>query len=612
MRFFLFFLLFFTLFQLPAQIRWKRDNSCQIISDQIFFLEDKKDSLPAAEICSGKYDHLFRKSGSKVLQFGFNESVYWLQFSIEQNASDSLLLELEHAFIPYAELFYQSNNGKWSSIRSGYKVNLKNKILKDHFQLFPLPTGNKKFYIKLIPYLHPIIIKVWRKDAYLLSANKQKIIYGIYIGILLFAIIINFFLFFALKKIYYLLYSVLVFLYIAASAGVMEGYMIFFFPGADMMYWYKIIPVLNMPALLLYCLFFLEIKKASLKLYRITLATCFFLILYIICLHFVPLSPFLMINQLLSIVVFILTICLGLVIGKRGNKLGYYFSLTYFIWFILLCFEEIYIQYGSPQHLFDLSYVSIAIFIEAFLLAFLLAKRFQWEKNEDEKTKSDMRQNIIEIKQRFELEIMQAQLEIQEETLQNISQEFHDNIGQTLSLIKINLNLLDNNLHSTHKERLLDSKELLSKAIQELRDLTKIINPDYIKDIGLTTAIEQQVKFIEKTGKYLVDFVVIGKIEAYALQKELLIFRIIQELMNNTLKHANASRINIRIQFTQEKLTIVFEDNGVGFEVDKVNQDKLKGLGLRTIINRVEILDGTIDIKSSAFTGTSILLIVPN
>lgn len=598
--------------EVHAEIIWDANNDgCQNISGHVYFLEDTEDRINIVDLSSGKYDSCFRLSNKPMLNFGFNESAYWLRFEFVNKTPDSLFLELAHAFIPYAELFYQSENGKWKSIKSGYKVNLKDKIIKDHHQIFPLPSDKKKIYIKLIPYLHPIKVNIWQKDAYLLNANKQRIIYGLYAGILFFAITINIFLFFALKKSYYLQYALLVFLYTAASAGVMEGYMIYFFSDADMMYWYKIIPVLNMPALLFYCITFLEIKKVSSTMYTVTFLISVFLILYIIYLHFSPLLPFLFLNQIFALAVFILTIVLGVVVGKKGNKLGYYFSITYSIWFILLCFEEIHIQFGVPEHVLELSYVSVAIFVEAFLLAFLLAKRFQWERNDDEKIKFEMQQSIVEIKQRFQNEIMQAQLEMQEETFKNISQEIHDNIGQTLSLIKINLSMVDNKIPESEREKISDSKELLSKAIHELRDLTKNMNTDFIKQLGLTKAIEQQVEFIRKTGKYIIDYSVTGSIEAYELQKELLIFRIIQELINNTIKHAHADHIDIGIQYENKKMTLIYSDNGKGFDMDEVSKEKLKGIGLSNIINRTELIGGVVVIKSNPKEGTKITLIVP-
>jgi signal transduction histidine kinase len=594
-----------------SQSVWNGSSDFINISNTISFLEDPTGQLTDQQIISGSLDKEFSASKKHMLNFGFNQSVYWLKFELINHTQEDLLLDLQHAFIPEAKLYYLSPDGRWNFIESGYKIHLQDKIIKDHHQIFPISKTGKTFYIKTKPYLHPIIVQLWNKEAYQINANKQRIIYGLYVGVLLFAIIINVFLFFALLKNYYLFYAILVFLYIGASAGVMEGYMIYFFPSADLMYWYLIIPVLNMPVLLLYCMSFLETQKASTVLHKVVYGTCIFLALYIISLHFLPLMFVMVTNQILAVVVFIITITTGIIVGKRGNKLGYYFTITYSIWFLLLCIEYVYIQFGIPDHILGLSYVSIAIFTEAFLLAFLLVKRFQWDKMADELSKNEIKKDILHIKQSIQNEIMRAQLEMQEQTLMNISQEIHDNIGQTLSLIKLNLNLTIDKTNGTIHERLLDSKELLSKAIQDLRDLTKTMNTNYISEISLTSAIEHQLRMIEKTGLYKIQFLVNGKTERYKLQNELLIFRIVQELLNNILKHAKATTITVSIQYSKDLLSITVLDNGIGFDVDKTIGESPNGLGLRNIIYRAKLIGGIIDIRSNPSSGTSTTLNVP-
>lgn len=598
-----------------SKIIWSGLNDFQNISEQIYFLEDEKGELNIGQINSGKYDSAFVLSDKPLLNFGFKESIYWLRFTLVNNKSDSLLLALEHAFIPQADLYYQLQDGSWYSIKSGYEENLNDKIIKDHYQIFPLPAGNKDFYVRIVPYMHPIVVKVWEKNAYQLQVNKQRMIYGFYVGMLSFAITINIFLFFALKRIYYLLYSILVFLYITASAGVMEGYMIYFFQEADLMYCYTIIPVLNMPALLFYCISFLEIKKATPMMYRITFCTCLFLILYIICLHLLHPLPvqISILNYILALAVFILTICIGVIIGKKGNKLGYYFAVTYSIWFILLCFELIYIQFGMPAHIFELSYVSIAIFIEAFVLAFLLAKRFQWERNADEQAKFQMQRNIVEIKQRFQQEIMQAQLEVQEQTFLTISQEIHDNIGQILSLIRLNISTIKSNNNTSAQQKIATSKELLDKAIDDLRNLSKRLNTEFVTKENLSESLQFQLNLIQKAGLYATKLEIYGDEKLLDSKKKLIVFRIAQEALNNIIKHAYAKRIWVELSYLPEKIILSIKDDGIGFEVGSLfDQDiSQKGTGTHNMYYRAKLIGAEFIIKSKLGKGTVAQLTLP-
>jgi signal transduction histidine kinase len=609
--------IFITIILLPAfilscaQVVWRGEKDYMNIGNKIFILEDKTGALNIGQVSGSNYDKQFILSSQSILHFGFTESVYWLKFSLQNDTNDSLWLQLAHAFIPNADLYFKDASGTWKSYKAGYKINLSEKIIKDHYQVFPLTRGTNLFYARITPYVHPIPVKIWKNTAYEIQANKQKIFFGIYAGILLFAIAVNIFLFLAFKKNYYLQYSILVFLYMASAAAVMEGYIVYFIPDIDLMYWYKVIPVLDMPALLLYCMSFLELKKYSRKIYRISFFACVYFGLYVIWLHFLPFMTVLIFNYVYALLVFILATCIGITVGRKGNKLGYYFAIAYSVWFILLAIEELYIQIGKPEHILEISYVSIAIFIESFLLAFLLVKRFQWEKTEDTRAKIQMQNNMNEMEQKFHQEILQTQLEIQEQTLHNISQEIHDNIGQTLSVIKLNIGAINSQIEKNDREKISQSKELIDKVIQDLRDLAKTLNTDYIQNIGLMKAIGQQLQVLQRTGIFSTQLEVTGEIYKCDVHTELLLYRIVQELLNNSVKHAGAKMIEVHVTYDQTKLNIIVKDDGRGFEIDHLNIAESKGLGLQNIKNRVKLIKGNITIDSKPSYGTIVDIELP-
>ena len=204
------------------------------------------------------------------------------------------------------------------------------------------------------------------------------------------------------------------------------------------------------------------------------------------------------------------------------------------------------------------------------------------------------------MQQQFRQELLQTQLEIQEQTFKNISEEIHDNIGQALSFIKLNMNMVDLEQKEETRNRLEESKKLLSKAIQDLRDLARMLNTDFISDTGLGNAVEQQLNILEKTGAYTTELRITGEKEKYQLQRELVVFRIVQELLNNIVKHASASSILVKMDYLPDQLVVAVEDNGAGFIKEKV----APGLGLRNIEHRIKLIGGTADIESSQGTGT--------
>lgn len=216
-------------------------------------------------------------------------------------------------------------------------------------------------------------------------------------------------------------------------------------------------------------------------------------------------------------------------------------------------------------------------------------------------------QRISSMEKHFNETLLQTQLEIQEQTFKNISQEIHDNIGQTLSFIKLNMNFVDLDKKIAAEENLAESKQLLTKAIQDLRDLAKMLNTDFIKDAGLVNAIEMQLSILKKMDEYTVTSSVIGKSERYPLQNELVVFRIVQELLNNIVKHSGASKIDVAINYQPARLMITVRDNGNGFDVN----DQQAGLGLRNMHDRVDMISGTLEIISSPGKGTTACIVLP-
>jgi two-component system NarL family sensor kinase len=216
------------------------------------------------------------------------------------------------------------------------------------------------------------------------------------------------------------------------------------------------------------------------------------------------------------------------------------------------------------------------------------------------------------INKEFETILLRAQLEIQEQTLQNVSQELHDNIGQELTFVKLSINTINlSRLEETH-DKLEESKRLISKTIQDLRNLSKTLNTGFISEIGLPSAIEYQLSFLQKTGEYKTNLRVSGKVYKNQAFVDIVLFRIVQELINNVIKHAEASCITIDLDYLDEQIIIIVKDNGKGFDShDSDFQHKEKGLGLRNMNNRVAMINGKITVNSESGKGTEVIIKVP-
>lgn len=210
----------------------------------------------------------------------------------------------------------------------------------------------------------------------------------------------------------------------------------------------------------------------------------------------------------------------------------------------------------------------------------------------------------------YEKEILESRLEIQEQTMKSIAQEVHDNIGQVLSVAKLNLNMINiDEPAPVIRDKINDISELMRKAIQDLRDLSKSLHSDVIAERGLLKAIENEVEILKKTGAYTITLSIEGSHYHLPEQKELILFRVFQESINNIIKHAGASVIDAQISFFMHQLVLRIRDNGQGF--DPATIDTAKGLGLRNIINRTQIIGAYYLINSYPGDGTEIKITLP-
>jgi signal transduction histidine kinase len=200
----------------------------------------------------------------------------------------------------------------------------------------------------------------------------------------------------------------------------------------------------------------------------------------------------------------------------------------------------------------------------------------------------------------FQQAVMRAQLEMQEHTFRVISQDIHDNVGQILSLVKLNLNIIS--AEQKENETFNNLKELVMNAMSELRDLGTGYHTDRLIDKGLLLAIQHQLHLLEKTGMFTISF----KSELTTMNldrnKTIFLYRMIQESLNNIVKHACASHIRVSIFKNDNETHIVLEDDGHGFSRD--TSEFKAGIGLSSIQQRASMIDARVYINSAPGYGT--------
>jgi hypothetical protein len=235
--------------------------------------------------------------------------------------------------------------------------------------------------------------------------------------------------------------------------------------------------------------------------------------------------------------------------------------------------------------------VTAAIVIVIVVFIILLFSVFQNRKNK-------FIQDQQEAQKKFESEIAETQIEIREETLRNISWELHDNIGQSLTLAKIQL-------QNGSAENIQEVSEIITKSLNELRALSKLINPEFIKNITLKDAIQLEIDRFNRLNFIKSSLTVHGEEKTINEKTSIIIFRILQEFFSNTIKHSKATELHVELLFKDKELEIRAKDNGIGFS-QEVTQ--ASGLGLKNIENRANLIGAKAQLISIPEEGTELLI----
>lgn len=212
----------------------------------------------------------------------------------------------------------------------------------------------------------------------------------------------------------------------------------------------------------------------------------------------------------------------------------------------------------------------------------------------------------------FQQAVLQSQLEIQEKAFNDISNEIYNNIGQMLSLAKLNLNTIETGLSETTTEKIRHSKELVGQAIIDLRQASKSLNPRWVTETGIRNAIQHELEIVSKAGQYKTDLLMAGSSFKFDRQKELVMFRIFQELLNNIIRHANAKTVFVRLLYQPRLFNLTVSDDGDGFDISAIERGKpLCGLGIGNMQSRATLIGGSFQLSSTLGKGTTVSVNLP-
>ena len=263
---------------------------------------------------------------------------------------------------------------------------------------------------------------------------------------------------------------------------------------------------------------------------------------------------------------------------------------------------EIQLQKAALRQKNTINYISIGGALALLIISLLGYRNYKQQKNIQQ-------QRITELETEKQLTATEAVMQGEEQERSRLAKDLHDGLGGMLSGIKYSFNAMKGNLIMTpdNAQAFERSMDMLDSSIKEMRRVAHNMMPEALVKFGLDVALKDFCNDINQSGALQVSYQSIGMDDAVIHSNvAITVYRIVQELINNSIKHAEASTAVVQLAKEGDQLNITVEDDGKGFDAAILAQ--AKGIGWNNIQNRVEILKGKLDVQSQPGSGTSVFI----
>jgi signal transduction histidine kinase len=210
---------------------------------------------------------------------------------------------------------------------------------------------------------------------------------------------------------------------------------------------------------------------------------------------------------------------------------------------------------------------------------------------------------------RTEKRVITAIINTEENERKRFAKDLHDGLGPLMSTIKMSLSALNGKINDDSGSLILNNtNHLINEAINTLKDISNNLSPHVLSNFGLSSALGAFTTKINQTKAIEVDFKSNMENQRLDSEKEVVVYRAACELINNSIRHSGASRIDIELNKHEKIITLQFYDNGRGFDTSSLESEDKKGMGLSNIETRVRSVDGVFILESNPGKGISALI----
>lgn len=592
----------------PPVIELDYGHSNYVVGRNMLVLEDPTNALQYGDV-EGK-PGLFQPMAQQTLNVGPSASTFWLKFRVVSKTPTEWFLHVKAPFLKQVDLFTETRPGYDETMQYitnvGSALPYHDRPVLTNQTILPLPLVRKDTATIYLRVRSNSIIRVPLEISTLqyIYENSQEndIAHGFYFGLIAALIIYNLFVFISIRERTYLYYVFYIFC-VALNISYIKGHFLQFivphFPQANHSNYTGSLAFIFA---LLFTNSFLNTSYYCPRLIK------FGWLIVVSCASIIALSlsGYLLLGFKLNWITVGLFLIYSNVIGFVVLKQGFKPARQYLLAFTALLAGIIIFMMKDmailPENWFTEGAYQIGSGLEAVILSFALANKLNTFKREKEITQAEALAQATLFSQQL--------IGSQESERKRVAAELHDSLGQSLGLVKNKVLMIkrDAEKPELHEKQLKELEEMVTEAIQEVRNISYNLRPLHLELLGITQSLNSLLEDVVETGLIELETDIQNFDNLLTKANEMNVFRIVQESFNNILKHAQATVARIQISKEDAMIAIRIEDNGVGIGPAATEKG---GFGMIGIRERLNILNGRIQILENSPSGTIINIQIP-
>ncbi|MFN0048587.1 MAG: 7TM diverse intracellular signaling domain-containing protein [Cytophagales bacterium] len=602
-----------------ANLKIKKSQFDDLVHQQGLFFEDKKGNLTIDDFLAAPNSLIF--SPKHKNNFGYSPSAYWFKLNIDTDSiGNAFVLACENTTINYLDFYLVDANGEVvKSNKTGNSRPFSTREYDNRYFIFNLPLKSNSTY--------QIFVRIASEDAvdfnmvladynsYFDHHYRLQMIEGIYFGCILIMGLYNLFLYLVIFDVSYLYYVLYIF-----SALLFQ----FELGGWFNQYLMKDLPTISNKMggvfLSLEILFILQFMQAfSGNVHHPKFVKNIFYsikciaVAEIVACIFIPLKynlPFFIVLCMCGVIP-----CIMYAIFSAYTQ-GVSSAKFMIVGWSCIAFGGIMYALASlgftPFNFFATYSTQIGTILELLFLSFALADRINVLRVEKQQAQ---RETIVQLEENAvllqrlndeQIKAFGAVIQGEENERKRLAFELHDGIGQLLSVVKLNLSSLEHWVDKRNKEAaevVRSIVALVDDSCREVRNISHNLMPNTVVQFGLMAALKDFCRKINNAKKIRLHFQNLDFEPDLLPQVQTTLYRIIQEIVHNAIRHSHATDVYIQLFLEDEKMVLLIEDNGIGFDMALIHKGS-NGMGIRNIISRIEYLKGEVHIDASPGKGT--------